>query len=171
MVPLISEHAADEVEDEEGKAAFVWMLGEFCDFVENGLSTVKKYLDSFLDQENSVQMALLTAVVKLFLRDPVGMEATLHTVLDVITQQCTNADLRDRAFMYWRLLSKGIGVEKMKIIVHGRQAPMDLTNPFHESMTRNDMITSLNTAASVYGKPLPHIPSELRHSRRCYSRR
>jgi AP-1 complex subunit beta-1 len=150
---LLRDFGADGVADEEAKVSLVWMLGEFCDFVEQGPAVLQTFIESLLSQEVPVQLAILSAVVKVFLRNPRGMEGTLNAVLETLTTKSPNPDVRDRAYSYWRLLSKGIGVENMKRIVHGRKPPVDVNNTFSDAMTAQDMRLSINTASAMFGKP------------------
>lgn len=50
-------------------------------------------------------MALLTATVKLFLKRPAAGGELVPKVLKWATEEVENPDVRDRGFMYWRLLS------------------------------------------------------------------
>ncbi|ORC85522.1 AP-1 complex subunit beta [Trypanosoma theileri] len=150
---LIDDHGADAVHEEEAKVSLIWMLGEFCDFVENGKNILQQFIDDLTSHEQSVQLAILSAVIKMFLRDPEGMEQTLNVVLDTLTTKSSDPDLRDRAYAYWRLLSKGVGVAKMKQIVHGHQVPITVESSFSDAMTMSDLKKSINTAAVVFGKP------------------
>ena len=52
-----------------------------------------------------VQLQVLTAIVKLFLRKPQGTQELVQRVLALATQDSDNPDLRDRGYIYWRLLS------------------------------------------------------------------
>jgi hypothetical protein len=55
---------------------------------------------------SQVQLQLLTATVKLFLKRPQGAAQTMiGRVLSCATNDTDNPDLRDRAYIYWRLLS------------------------------------------------------------------
>ena len=150
---LIRDHGADTVTDEEAKVALIWMLGEYCDFVVGGPEILQQQMENLLVQEPSIQLALLTAVVKVFLRNPSGMESTLNKILQLLSEHSQYPDLRDRAFGYWRLLSKGIGVEKMKMIVHGQKPPVDVDRTFSDAMTRSEMRVSVNTSAAVFARP------------------
>ena len=55
-----------------------------------------------------MQLALLTAAVKLFVyKSQSGTAKELvHKVLKWATEEVDNPDLRDRGFMYWRLLAQ-----------------------------------------------------------------
>lgn len=53
-----------------------------------------------------VQLQLLTATVKLFLKKPTESgQRMISQVLSAATNESDNPDLRDRAYIYWRLLS------------------------------------------------------------------
>ena len=52
-----------------------------------------------------VQLQLLTAIVKLFLKRPTETQTLVQSVLSLATQDSDNPDLRDRGYIYWRLLS------------------------------------------------------------------
>ena len=64
---------------------------------------------------SQVQLQLLTATVKLFLKKPTETaQKMISLVLSCATNETDNPDLRDRAFIYWRLLStdpevRGVG--------------------------------------------------------------
>jgi AP-1 complex subunit beta-1 len=48
---------------------------------------------------------LLTATVKLFLKKPEEGEDLIQKVLQLATEEADNPDLKDRAYIYWRMLS------------------------------------------------------------------
>jgi vesicle coat complex subunit len=54
---------------------------------------------------NKVQLQILTAIVKLFLKRPKDTQEMVQKVLNLSTQETDNPDLRDRGYVYWRLLS------------------------------------------------------------------
>jgi AP-1 complex subunit beta-1 len=67
-------------------------------------------LESFPEETAAVQLALMTATVKLFLKKPVEKpQQLIQLVLTYATQETDNPDLRDRAYIYWRLLSTDPG--------------------------------------------------------------
>ena len=99
--------ALDVLEEPEAKAALVWIVGEYAERIDNADELLTFLLDNFLDEPVAVQLQLLTATVKLFLKKAAaeGAQAMISSVLTAATQQTDNPDLRDRAFMYWRMLS------------------------------------------------------------------
>ena len=99
--------ALDSLEEPDAKAAMVWIVGEYAERIDNADELLAFLLDNFLDEPVAVQLQLLTAAVKLFLKKPSadGAQAMISSVLTAATQQTDNPDLRDRAYIYWRMLS------------------------------------------------------------------
>lgn len=62
-----------------------------------------------------VQLQTLTAVVKLFLKKPDSSQGVVQRVLDTATKDCDSPDVRDRAYIYWRLLSTDPGAAKVRL--------------------------------------------------------
>lgn len=56
----------------------------------------------------------MTAVVKLFLKKPNNSQALVQKVLQAATVENDNPDIRDRAYVYWRLLSGDLEMAKVK---------------------------------------------------------
>ncbi len=63
-----------------------------------------------------VQLQLLTATVKLFLKQPSDTQDMVQRVLQLATEGSDNPDLRDRGFVYWRLLSTNPDAAKSVIL-------------------------------------------------------
>ncbi len=62
-----------------------------------------------------VQLQLLTAIVKLFLKRPSDTQELVQNVLSLATQDSDNPDLRDRGYIYWRLLSTDPAAAKVQL--------------------------------------------------------
>jgi vesicle coat complex subunit len=67
-----------------------------------------------------VQLQTLTAIVKLFLKKPDESQAIVQRVLQAATKDCDNADVRDRAYIYWRLLTSDPAAAKVSKKLHKR---------------------------------------------------
>ena len=63
---------------------------------------------------SQVQLQTLTAIVKLFLKKPDGSQALVQRVLSTATKDCDSPDIRDRAYIYWRLLSTDPAAAKVR---------------------------------------------------------
>ncbi|CAH0386212.1 unnamed protein product [Bemisia tabaci] len=66
---------------------------------------LESFLEGLYDENTPVQLQLLTAIVKLFLKSPPDTQGLVQQVLSLATQDLDNPDVRDRRFIYWRLLS------------------------------------------------------------------
>jgi AP-1 complex subunit beta-1 len=61
----------------------------------------------------------LTATVKLYLKEPEEAEEMIHEVLEIATEKAESPDLKDRAYIYWRMLSTC--PQKTKEVVLGKK--------------------------------------------------
>ncbi|KAG2064618.1 Adaptor protein complex beta subunit, partial [Suillus decipiens] len=106
IIPKLCENL-DALDEPEAKAAMVWTLGQFADKIDNADELLDDLVYNFLDEPAEVQLALLTAVVKLFIYKSQSevTKALVHKVLKWATEDIDNPDLRDRGFMYWRMLA------------------------------------------------------------------
>lgn len=101
----------------------VWIIGEYAERIDNADELLDSFLEGncflmffneysrisflgFADENAQVQLQLLTAVVKLFLKRPAHTQALVQHVLSLATQDSDNPDLRDRGFIYWRCVCK-----------------------------------------------------------------
>lgn len=155
---IIQHHGVrvEEVGDVEAKTALLWMLGEYCDHVKGGRQILLRMAEEVLDLEQPVQLALLTAIVKVFVRDGNEGADMLKTVFEKLTTQSDDPDTRDRAIGYWRLLSsKELSPERLLSILCGalKGQPVNVDSAFSDAMTLKDLKKSVNTAAAVFGRP------------------
>ncbi|KAJ7273665.1 adaptin N terminal region-domain-containing protein [Mycena haematopus] len=106
VIPTLCENL-DALDEPEAKAAMVWILGQFANKIDNADELLDDLLYTFLDESVEVQLALLTAAVKLFIYKSKSEKAKelVYKVLKWATEDVDNPDLRDRGFMYWRLLA------------------------------------------------------------------
>ncbi|EIW69990.1 hypothetical protein TREMEDRAFT_38658 [Tremella mesenterica DSM 1558] len=95
----------DVLDEPEAKAAMIWIVGQYSDRIENSDELLDDFSFTFKEEPAEVQLAILTAVVKLFIRRPSAASELLPKVLKLATEEAENPDLRDRGFMYWRLLT------------------------------------------------------------------
>ena len=84
--------------------------------LSSALSGALAILDLVL-KEIQIQLQTLTAVVKSFLKRPDQTQALLQRTLDLATK-CDSPDVRDRAYIYWRLLSTDTGAARVCSLAH-----------------------------------------------------
>jgi AP-1 complex subunit beta-1 len=89
----------------ESKASIIWIIGEYAEKINEAEKLIETFADTFIEDPDSVKLALLTAAVKLYLKKPDEGESIIQRVLKLATEEADNPDLRDRAYIYWRMLS------------------------------------------------------------------
>ena len=67
----------------------IWIIGEYAERIDNADELLESFLDSFQDENTQVQLQLLTAIVKLFLKRPTDTQELVQQVsyLDIINEK------------------------------------------------------------------------------------
>lgn len=154
IIGTLCEHL-DSLDEPEAKAAMVWVIGQYADRIENSEALLEDFLYSFSEEPVEVQLALLTATVKLFIQRPTKGQELVPKVLKWATEETDNPDLRDRAYMYWRLLSTDLNAAKR--IVMGEKPPITAEAERLEASTLEEMCLNVGTLATVYLKPVQTV--------------
>ncbi|CAK7211200.1 hypothetical protein SEUCBS140593_001088 [Sporothrix eucalyptigena] len=145
----------DSLDEPEAKAAMVWVIGQYASRIENADVLLEDFLFSFAEEPVEVQLALLTATVKLFIQRPTKGQELVPRVLKWATEETDNPDLRDRAYMYWRLLSTDI--EAAKQIIMGEKPAITAESERLDPQTLEEMCLNVGTLATVYLKPVQTV--------------
>ncbi|KAF7195191.1 AP-1 complex subunit beta-1 [Pseudocercospora fuligena] len=145
----------DSLDEPEAKAAMIWVIGQYADRIDNSEVLLEDFLDSWHDETHEVQLALLTATVKLFIQRPTKAQETVPKVLKWATEDTDNPDLRDRGYMYWRLLSSNPTAAKG--IVMGEKPPITAESEKLDPVTLEEMCLVVGTLATVYLKPVQTV--------------
>jgi AP-2 complex subunit beta-1 len=154
IISTLCEHL-DSLDEPEAKAAMIWVIGQYADRIQNSDALLEDFLDSFLDEPIEVQLALLTATVKLFIQRPTRGQELVPKVLKWATEETDNPDLRDRGYMYWRLLSTDAATAKA--IIMGDKPPITAESEKLDPVTLEEMCLNVGTLATVYLKPIHQI--------------
>ncbi|CEG01053.1 Clathrin/coatomer adaptor,adaptin-like,N-terminal [Ostreococcus tauri] len=94
------------LDDPDAKSSLIYILGEYAGRIDSTLDLLQTFVDTIQDEPTSVQLQLLTSTVKFFLKCPSQQAKTLvQKILKFATTDSEHPDLRDRAYVYWRLLS------------------------------------------------------------------
>merc|ERR1712232_793156 len=140
-----------EVLDEpEAKASMIWILGEYAERIDNVESLLDDFLANFHDEPIMVQMQILTGVVKLFLKKPSTTQDMVSKVLRCATEETNNYDLRDRGYIYWRLLSSN--PEATKHVVLGDKPGIKDESQTIDKGLLDRLMSELSNMSSVYHK-------------------
>lgn len=145
----------DSLDEPEAKAAMIWVIGEYADRIENSDVLLDDFLYSFHDEPVEVQLSLLTATVKLFIQRPTKGQDLVPKVLKWATEETDNPDLRDRGYMYWRMLSTD--PELAKKVVMGDKPAITAESEKLDPATLEEMCLNVGTLATVYLKPVQQV--------------
>ncbi|XP_065877545.1 beta-adaptin-like protein B [Euphorbia lathyris] len=142
----------DTLDEPEAKASMIWIIGEYAERIDNADELLESFLESFPEEPAQVQLQLLTATVKLFLKKPTeGPQQMIQVVLNNATVETDNPDLRDRAYIYWRLLSTDPEAAK-DVVLAEKPVISDDSNLLDPSLL-DELLANIATLASVYHKP------------------
>ncbi|KAG9323269.1 hypothetical protein KVV02_006292 [Mortierella alpina] len=152
IIPTLCENL-DSLDEPEAKGSLIWIIGEYAERIENADELIENFLESFLEENSQVQLQLLTATVKLFLKKPSQSQEIVHRVLQTATQEIDNPDTRDRAYVYWRLLSTD--PQAAKAVVLSEKPPISVESGSSKISPglMDELINNISTLASVYHKP------------------
>ncbi|XP_077226962.1 beta-adaptin-like protein C [Tasmannia lanceolata] len=142
----------DTLDEPEAKASMIWIIGEYAERIDNADELLESFLETFPEEPALVQLQLLTATVKLFLKKPTeGPQQMIQVVLNNATVETDNPDLRDRAYIYWRLLSTDPEAAK-DVVLAEKPVISDDSNQLDPSLL-DELLANIATLASVYHKP------------------
>lgn len=152
IVPIISNHTS-ELSKNEALSGYIWLLGEYPKYFSQLKQNLLDLIDGFLDYESLLQLNILTTIVKINLSlENQTYSNYLQKVLEMATKDCENADVRDKAYIYWRLLSSS-SKESQKQIVLTKLPPIKTTIASFNPVVLEALVKELSTLASVYHKP------------------
>lgn len=148
-------------DDPDARAAMIWIIGENIDIIANANELLGMFMDGIRDDTEAVQNQLLTSFVKLFLvRNSEG--EMLQQLLKILTEDCDNPDIRDRAYIYWRMIVANLDLARE--IVFAQKPPITDNAYILESNLLEKLLENIGNLASVYGKPPQHFVKLLRES-------
>jgi AP-1 complex subunit beta-1 len=164
VAPLFEEAALEAAVDEpEAKAAVVWILGEHSERLEGGDALLEQLLESFLEEDPSVQLQLLSATVKVFLRRPSERaQRMIQLVLSAATAESDDPDLRDRAYIYWRLLSTDPEAAKRVALASKPAIADDCAREMLDPPLLEALVRELGCLSSVLRRPADSFVSRQR---------
>jgi len=141
----------DTLDEPEARASMIWIIGEYAERIDNADELLESFLDNFHDENSQVQLQLLTAIVKLFLKRPTDTQELVQQVLSLATQDSENPDLRDRGFIYWRLLSTDPAAAK-DVVLAEKPLIAEETDLLEPTLL-DELVCHISSLASVYHKP------------------
>jgi AP-1 complex subunit beta-1 len=141
----------DSLDEPEARASIIWIIGEYAERIDNADEILEQFLESFPEEPARVQLQLMTATVKLFLKKPSERpQQLIQLVLTYSTQETDDPDLRDRAYIYWRLLSTDPDVAKRVVLA---EKPVIENRSSHlDPVLLSTLLEELGSLSSVFHK-------------------
>ena len=153
IITIIADLKFDDVSKPESISSYMWILGEYAREIPHLEDRLSLIVDNFDDFEPIVQSAALSSIVKVSLAKPTPKTPQiLQQVLDKATKEVENADVRDKAYLYWRLLStddKGL----QKDILLNKLPRLDSTIESFAPGLLEELLDRLGNLSSIFYKP------------------
>ncbi|ODV95125.1 hypothetical protein PACTADRAFT_49873, partial [Pachysolen tannophilus NRRL Y-2460] len=143
------------IDEPDSKAAAIWIIGQYCDSIENSHLLLDDFSINLKDDPVDVQLCFLTAVVKLYVMLPLKSSDLLGRTLKMCTEETDNPDLRERGFYYWRLLSRDL--ETAKSIIRCDIPAISTDSDKIDQSILEELELNIGTLASIYLKPVQQL--------------
>lgn len=147
----------EQLKDSHAKAALIWILGEYNNLIENVDIILDPFLDTFSEEEPLVQLQLISTIVKVYLNSPEKTQDQLQYILTEATKETILPDVRNRALIYWRILSLNISLAKEFILIPKVQTE-DSSKTFSPEVL-DELICNMGMVSGV----LHILPSKFRN--------
>ncbi|KAI0557345.1 Beta-adaptin-like protein [Gracilaria domingensis] len=157
IVPQLCE-SAEHIEDPKAKSALVWIIGEHADRLPSAVSMLDVIVDGIHEETIAVQQQALTACVKAFVLRGAEAEKVTRAIILYATEESESIDLRDRGFVYQRLLD--CGVETAQSIVLSNKLGIEHNHTLLSPELSKELLASLSSIAAVYHQPPSLFQSE-----------
>jgi AP-4 complex subunit beta-1 len=106
----------ESISEIEAKAAYIWIMGEFGNEIELAPYILERMIDVHKDlQSAEISLELLTSITKLFFTRAPEVKSMLGRFMKFAISENIDADLRDRATFYYKLLQTDINSAKQII--------------------------------------------------------
>jgi vesicle coat complex subunit len=115
------------IDEQESKSALIWIIGEYAEKIDDAEGKIQFFVDSFKDEATYVCLQILTAAVKMYIKKPDDCEEMVMYVLKLASEESDNPDLRDRGYIYWRMLSTDPTTTKEVVLAKRPDYDEDLT--------------------------------------------
>ena len=137
--------------DPNSKAALIWIIGEYSDRIDGAEVQLSKFMDTIKDESSQVQMALLTACMKCFLKlESDDSFALLDNMFKFTSNQCDDPDVREKGFIYWRLCD--IDPKIAGAIVLSEKPRISEENTTVSGSLLDKLVDNLGSLATIYSK-------------------
>jgi hypothetical protein len=135
----------------ESKAALLYIVGEYNLKIKTSTEILTYYVDTFNDHNERVKLQILNATIKNYVNKPDETEELAKIILQKAGEETENPDVRDRAYIYWRLLEKDPDAAKDMILGEKPYFEFHDEDEFNLQLV-DDIIDNMTNISSVYHK-------------------
>ena len=150
------------LDEPEARAGMIWIIGEYAERwevtsslhddcyinyyhrIDNADELLESFLETFHDENSQVQLQSLP-------EETDDTQELVQQVLSLANQESENPDLRDRGFIYWRLLSTDPAAAK-EVVLAEKSLIADEADQLEPTLL-DELICHIASLASVYHKP------------------
>lgn len=151
LLKKIDEQFVNSLQDAESKAAVLYIIGEFCSHMKNSLELVAPFIENFNTESPSVKLQILNCVIKNYVNKPDEAEDMIKVCLQKGGEESENPDVRDRAYIYWRLLETEPDVAKE--MVTSKKPPFEYKEEIYlEVELLDNIIENMTNISAIYHK-------------------
>lgn len=137
----------EQLKDSNARAALIWILGEYNSMIEKVDIIIDPFLDNFSEESPQVQLQLISTIVKVFLDNPDLAQDQLQFVLSEATKETILPDVRNRALVYWRMLSIDKNLAREFVIFP--KAQVDYTDITYSDDILDKLIENIGMVSGV----------------------
>ena len=150
--------ALRQVTDPDGRSAVVWMLGEYGEILDDAPylleELVEEVADGTVEVEVPVKLELLTSTLKLFFKRPPEVKPALGKLLSTVLEaEEEDAAVRDRALLYYRLLSTDRAAAASMVGASERKEPLGAFMPDLSPAVTAVIFSEFDSLSIMYDKP------------------
>ncbi len=152
LLKKITAELQRDITEPEAKAAFLYIVGEFCMNIPKSTEYISPYITNFADEPPVVKLQILNAIIKNYVNKPDDESETLvKSALKMGGEETENPDVRDRAYVYWRLLESEPDVAKDMIMAEKPSFEFREEIVFEGTIVDN-IIENMTNISAVYQK-------------------
>ncbi|KAG7844870.1 hypothetical protein KL941_003610 [Ogataea angusta] len=153
VITIIGDLDLDSLKSSDALASYVWIVGQYASEIPHLEDRLRSLMAQFQDMDPAVQSAFLTTIVKINLTKPTPVtQSLLQQALNQATKEIENPDVRDKAYIYWRILSTE-NSELQKRIIMNKLPVLESTIDHFPPLLLNELVNEISNLGSVYHKP------------------
>ena len=152
LIKKINIDLINSITDPKAKSAAFFIVGEFCTRIPNSTEIISHFVDNFGNDDivSTIKLQILNAAVKNFVNKPEEGEDIVKICLQKGAEESENPDVRDRAYIYWRLLETDPDIAKDMMISEKPPFEFNDEDNLIDSETVDDLIENMTNVSSVY---------------------